>query len=511
MLKSLKSSGKAAVILPHGVLFRGHAEAHIRRQLLQRGYIKGIIGFPPNLFYGTGIPACVVVLDKENAVGRTGVFMIDASKGFMKDGPKNRLRSQDIHKIVDVFNKQTEIDRYSRMVPLAEIASEANDYNLNIPRYIDSSEPEDIQDLYAHHHGGIPDRDVDALSAYWDAFPHLRSQLFKPNRPGYSDLAVDVNQVQQVILDSAEFKDFTAEVCDKVAAWFSAHRSLLEGTNADTKPSDLITALGDDLLALFKPVALLDAYDVYEQLMTYWHETMHDDVFLIMNDGWIEAAKPRKTIEDKGRKVSETPDLVIGTGRGAIKYKTDLIPPGLIVARYFAEEQAKVNDLTAKAEEAARAVEEYIEEHAVEDGLLAGAMEDDRISKPLATARLKEAKREGSDPDEIKALQHLIDLYIEEAAAKRAAKDGQAAIDLSTLKKYADRSETDVRALVLEDKWHATITTRVVGELTALMLALVARIQQLGERYDETLEDLEAEMAKLDSRVMSHLADMGVK
>jgi type I restriction enzyme M protein len=511
VLKSLKSSGKAAVILPHGVLFRGHAEAHIRRQLLQRGYIKGIIGFPPNLFYGTGIPACVVVLDKENAVGRTGVFMIDASKGFMKDGPKNRLRSQDIHKIVDVFNKQTEIDRYSRMVPLAEIASEANDYNLNIPRYIDSSEPEDIQDLYAHHHGGIPDRDVDALSAYWDAFPHLRSQLFKPNRPGYSDLAVDVNQVQQVILDSAEFKDFTAEVCDKVAAWFSAHRSLLEGTNADTKPSDLITALGDDLLALFKPVALLDAYDVYEQLMTYWHETMHDDVFLIMNDGWIEAAKPRKTIEDKGRKVSETPDLVIGTGRGAIKYKTDLIPPGLIVARYFAEEQAKVNDLTAKAEEAARAVEEYIEEHAVEDGLLAGAMEDDRISKPLATARLKEAKREGSDPDEIKALQHLIDLYIEEAAAKRAAKDGQAAIDLSTLKKYADRSETDVRALVLEDKWHATITTRVVGELTALMLALVARIQQLGERYDETLEDLEAELAKLDSRVMSHLADMGVK
>jgi type I restriction enzyme M protein len=197
VLKSLKSKGKAAVILPHGVLFRGHAEAHIRRQLLQRGYIKGIIGLPLNLFYGTGIPACIMVLDKENAVGRTGVFMIDASKGFMKDGPKNRLRSQDIHKIVDVFNKQIEIDRYSRMVPLAEIASSANDYNLNIPRYIDSSEPEDIQDLHAHMHSGIPDRDIEALSGYWNAFPHLRSQLFKPNRPGYSDLAVDVNEVQQ--------------------------------------------------------------------------------------------------------------------------------------------------------------------------------------------------------------------------------------------------------------------------------------------------------------------------
>src|SRR5690242_15780619 len=126
ILKSLKSTGKAAVILPHGVLFRGNAEATIRKQLLRRGYIKGVIGLPANLFYGTGIPACIVVLDKENAQARTGVFMIDASKGFMKDGPKNRLRSQDIHKIVDVFTHQLEVDRYSRMVPLTEIADSKN-------------------------------------------------------------------------------------------------------------------------------------------------------------------------------------------------------------------------------------------------------------------------------------------------------------------------------------------------------------------------------------------------
>jgi type I restriction enzyme M protein len=181
VLKSLRSTGKAAVILPHGVLFRGNAEATIRRRLLKQGFIKGIIGLPANLFYGTGIPACIVVLDKENAAGRTGIFMIDASKGFMKDGNKNRLRSQDIHKIVDVFTKQTEIERYSRMVLLSEIADPKNDYNLNIPRYIDSSEPEDVQDLHAHVHGGIPNRDLDALSSYWDAFPQLRGQLFEPS------------------------------------------------------------------------------------------------------------------------------------------------------------------------------------------------------------------------------------------------------------------------------------------------------------------------------------------
>ena len=181
LLASLKSRGKGAIILPHGVLFRGNKEAGIRRNLVERGFIKGIIGLPANLFYGTGIPACILVLDKENAHARTGIFMIDASKGFLKDGAKNRLRAQDIHKIVDVFNQQTELPRYSRMVPVTEIASPANDYNLNIPRYIDSSEPEDLHDLDAHLKGGIPDSDIDALDAYWKVFPGLRRSLFGGN------------------------------------------------------------------------------------------------------------------------------------------------------------------------------------------------------------------------------------------------------------------------------------------------------------------------------------------
>jgi type I restriction enzyme M protein len=511
VLKSLKSTGKAAVILPHGVLFRGGAEATIRKELLRRGYIKGIVGLPANLFYGTGIPACIVVLDKENAQARTGVFVIDASKGFMKDGPKNRLRSQDIHKIVDVFNRQTEIEHYARMVPLAEIADSKNDYNLNIPRYIDSSEPEDIQDLHAHLHGGIPERDLDALDAYWDAFPSLRTTLFKPNRPGYSDLAVDVGDVQQTVLDSDEFKKFAADVRGKVDDWFTSHRPILQTLNAQTVPKDLIATIGDYLLARFKDTALLDEYDVYEQLMTYWDAVMHDDVFLIMNDGWMDAAKPRKAIEDKDRKLSETPDLVVGSGRGTSKYKMDLIAPPLVVARIFSDEQARVDELNLAAEEATWAVEEYAEEHAVEDGLLADAFDDGKISKGLATARLREAKREGSDPDEIKALDHLIKLYADEAAAKKAAKGAQAALDIATLKKYGDLTKPQIKQLVLDDKWHATVAGRIAGEVDSLTLALVGRIQQLGERYAETWYDQEAELAKLGTRVAGHLVDMGVK
>lgn len=509
-LTSLKSSGKAAIILPHGVLFRGNAEATIRTRLLKQGFIKGIIGLPANLFYGTGIPACIVILDKENAQARTGVFMVDASKGFMKDGNKNRLRSQDIHKIVDTFTKQIEIDRYSRMVPMSEIADAKNDYNLNIPRYIDSSEPEDLQDLSAHLHGGIPDRDLDALQSYWDAFPSLRSQIFTTNRPGYSNLAIDVSAVQQAIFDAPGFHKLRDEATGIVEDWFAAHHDALANITADTKPNELIAAVGDDLLARFKPMPLLDEYDVYEQLMTYWHDTMHDDVYLIMADGWQRAAKPRLTINDKERKLTEEPDLTIGAGKNAQKYKMDLIPPALVVSRYFADEQATIDDLTATADEATRAVEEYIEEHAVEDGLLADTMDDDKISKALVAARLKVIRTSG-DSEEIKALQHVTKLYNAEAAAKKAVKDSQSDLDLATLKKYGNLTEDDIRTLVLDDKWQATVVHRVTGEAEALTLDLVARIQQLGERYAATVGDLDDELAKLESRVACHLADMGVE
>src|SRR5205823_1155047 len=203
IVRALKSTGKGACILPHGVLFRGNAEANIRRNLIRKGYIKGIIGLPTNLFYGTGIPACIIVIDKENAHARKSIFMIDASAGFMKDGPKNRLRAQDIHKIVDVFNKRLEVPRYSRMVSVDEI--EKNEFNLNLPRYIDSQTPEDIQDIEGHLKGGIPAADVDALEPYWRVCPQLRQTLFKTNRPGYFDLAIDKSATKPTIYEHPEF------------------------------------------------------------------------------------------------------------------------------------------------------------------------------------------------------------------------------------------------------------------------------------------------------------------
>jgi type I restriction enzyme M protein len=511
-LKSLKSTGKAAVILPHGVLFRGNAEATIRKALLQRGYIKGVIGLPPNLFYGTGIPACIMVLDKEDAQARTGVFMIDASKGFMKDGAKNRLRSQDIHKIVDVFNKKIEIARYSRMVPLAEIFAGKNDFNLNIPRYIDSSEPEDIQDLHAHLYGGIPERDVDALGGYWDAFSHLRTQLFKPNRPGYVDLAIEVTDVQQAVLDSPDFKKFAHDADAITRDWYAAHRPTLAAITKDTRPNDLIAALSDDLLVRFHPVPLLEAYDVYEQVMTYWHGVVHDDVFLIMHEGWVDAARPRPTIEDKERKLSEDPDIEIGTGRKKAKYKLDLIPPALVIARSFLDAQARVDELDANAEAATQTLEEYVEEHGSEDdGLLSDAINDKgKLTQQAAKAALKEA-RAAADEETVECFQTALQLLEAEATAKKSAKESRAALDMATLKRYASLTKAEVQELVLDDKWAATIRDRVAGEVTGLARALVARIQELGERYVDTVDALEAELTQVGSGVNEWLVEMGIR
>lgn len=235
IVKSLKSNGKGAVILPHGVLFRGGAEAAIRKNLIRRGLIKGIIGLPANLFYGTGIPACIIVIDKENAQQRTGIFLIDASRGFMKEGNKNRLRSQDLHKIVDVFTRQTPLPRYSRMVSFAEI--ESNDFNLNIPRYIDSSEPEDLHDLSAHLNGGIPDHDIDTLEHYWQFMPTLRSALFKGNgHKGYSEACVPAHQVKGTILAHPDFTAFAKRVQSIFAAWRAAQEPVLKGLAVGSVP-----------------------------------------------------------------------------------------------------------------------------------------------------------------------------------------------------------------------------------------------------------------------------------
>ncbi|HQU18107.1 MAG TPA: class I SAM-dependent DNA methyltransferase, partial [Fimbriimonadaceae bacterium] len=306
IIASLKSQGKGACILPHGVLFRGNAEATIRKNLIKRGYIKGIIGLPANLFYGTGIPACIMVIDKADANERKGIYMIDASKGFLKDGAKNRLRDQDIHRIVDAFNRQADVEKYSRFVPNEEI--EKYDFSLNIPRYIDTSEPEDLQDLEAHMKGGIPEPDIDDLEAYWKVCRSLRATLFEPNRKGYVELRIDQSEIRQTILDHSEFKAFVADVQKHFEAWRAEAAKDLKALGRDCHPKAEIANLSESLLKHFHGLDLIDPYAVYQHLMDYWATTMQDDAYVIAAEGWKAQIEVQTT--KKGKESGWDCDLV---------------------------------------------------------------------------------------------------------------------------------------------------------------------------------------------------------
>ena len=431
ILACLKSTGKGAVIHPHGVLFRGGAEAAIRREIVNRGFIKGIIGLPANLFYGTGIPACILVLDKENAHARKGIFMIDASKGFIKDGNKNRLRAQDIHRIVDTFNRQVEIPKYSRMVPLSEISDPKNAFNLNLPRYIDSTEPEDLQDIDGHLRGGIPDRDINDLDRYWQIFPSLRPLLFESvGRPGYSRLkpvlskveGLPVADIKTAIFSHAEFTAFNAYVIALFSQWKAVSAPRLAGIVKGDHPKALIETLSEDLLETYRNAPLLDPYDIYQHLMDYWAETMQDDVYMIVSDGWKEAAKPHLIIEDKDRKTKEKPDLTVGKQ----KFKADLIPVQVLVARYFATEQAAIESLEAEAAAIVQSMEEMAEEHGGEEGLLAEVKNDKgKVTRAAVTARIKEIKDEAEFADEMNVLEDYLALIEKEADTNSRVKDAQ--------------------------------------------------------------------------------------
>ncbi len=498
ILKSLKSTGKAAVILPHGVLFRGNAEAIIRQALVRRGYIKGIIGLPANLFYGTGIPACIIVIDKATAAERQGLFMVDASKAFIKDGNKNRLRSQDIHKIVDVFNNQIELPRYSRMVSLEEIAK--NDYNLNIPRYIDSSLPEDIHDLDAHLNGGIPNADIEALDNYWQVFPSLKTELFAPAREGYSKLSNANYQLS--IKNNSEFTDFAERSLALYCKWRKSHEKRLKSISRDEKPKDLITEISEDLLKQFIKAELIDKYDIYQILMDYWMEVMQDDVYLLVQDAWEAGRLWRELVVKKGEKLKETPDLIIGKQ----KLKTELIPPGLIIARYFPDEQANIDELQADLDAITQELEAFIEENSGDEGMLTDAYnEKGNLTKTSVTARIKEIKGDKEAKDELEVLQQYLKLFDMQTKMKKKVTDAQGALDKAVFAKYPELTEKEIKILVVDDKWQATLEGNIKAEIERVRQQLAGRVKVLDERYAETLPELEMEVENWANKVEEDL------
>jgi type I restriction enzyme M protein len=511
IIRSMKSKGKAACILPHGVLFRGNAEAVIREKLVRSGYLKGIIGLPGNLFYGTGIPACILVLDKENAAVRRGVFLIDASKQFIKAGNKNRLREQDIHKIVDTFVKQIDAPGYARLVDFEEIKN--NEFNLNLPRYIDSIEVEDIQDIDGHLRGGIPVRDVDALERYWIVCPNLRKSLFKQSRAGYVALAVDKSAVKTLIYEHSEFATFIAGMNSHFDIWRTTTIKSLKALNAGFHPKQVVADISEALLKHYHNQPLIDAYDIFQHLMNYWAETMQDDCYLIAADDWVKVAQPREIlkVKDKNNKLvwPEEHDYL----KGKRRFKSDLIPAPILVARYFLKERQAIEAIEAALAALEQQLDETREENSSEEGLLAEVVEGEGDKQKITTKAVKDRlKAIGNDAnfaderDALRAYQALLDRQSDaKARHKTAVEDLDAKIDA----KYPKLTEAEVKAVLVEDKWLAALDARIHGEMDRVSQQLTTRLKELAERYEAPLPELTDRVANLETKVNGHLERMG--
>lgn len=468
ILKSMKPSGHAAVILPHGVLFRGNAEAEIRKFIVRRHWIKGIIGLPPNLFFGTGIPACVIVLDKEGAAASKGIFMIDAKEGFVKDGAKNRLRESDVRRIVDVWNAGENVPHYAQFVKYADI--EANDYNLNIPRYVAPADKEVRQDLTAHLNGGIPAEEAAKYPAC----------LFKPLRRGFVTLALPQEDIVEELREGDEMADQIEAFESACAGWLGDFTRKAFGLKRGAEPKKIIAEWGEELLRARKsaeppavagsPAAscavlrqpacgLVSPYALYEHLMNYWAETMQDDCYLICRDGWqARLVTPKKK------------------SYGWRDLQCDLLPPGVVAK----ERCAKTYEGYLKRVEELEGLESQFAE------LTEGLGEDDET------------------PEEAEKLKRSISLF------KKDLREDDKRFAWEIERIYEKLTEDDVKDLVIHHKWAEELRRRFDAELDRTLSQIATEVKALAERYDRPLASLEADVAALREKVMSHLAEMGV-
>lgn len=416
VLKSLNDHGKAGIILPHGVLFRGNAEDTIRKAILGKKYIKGIVSLPANLFYGTGIPACIVIIDKEDAENREGIFLIDASRGFKKDGNKNRLREQDIEKIVQTFINNETISGYSRFVYYKDII-EQNDGNLNVPRYIQRIDDTLPQNIAAHLKGGIPGTDIESLKRLWNISPVLKQEIFTcvDEMHDVYNLSLPSGEIEGVIgQDACVLVEKEKETNEIFTEWSDSVKGLLLGIDSETNPKELIRTVSVMLLDAYNPARLLDNYDAYDCLLNYWNAKLQDDVYAIKANGYevgreIEYEYAQKKIRDENGEIISVDDTSkVKSFEGA------LIPRELIEAMYFAEELEEINKLIELSAALDAELDDMREEESGDDGLLRDVLNDkgDSIPKANLNKRIKELDEKKTSPT-MDAMIKLVALFEE--------------------------------------------------------------------------------------------------
>ncbi len=492
-LYHLRPDGIMTIVLPHGVLFRGGEEGAIRRNLIENNHIDAIIGLPANIFFGTGIPTIVMVLRQKRENNDT--LIIDASKGFIKEGKNNKLQASDIKKIVDTVINRTSIPKYSRLVSKEELRE--NEYNLNIPRYVDSSEKAESFDIFASMFGGIPKSEVEELAHYWKAFPNLKASIFTDSETPYVDLkAEDTKELVRTHSDITGFRN-------NFDSSFNGFETFLKTELIDNVLNLEIakekSVISNDIFARLQNIALVDKYNAYQIFDNAW-QGISGDLELIQNEGFecVTQVDPNMIIKKKDGKEAEVQDGYIG----------HILPFDLVQSTHLT---AETDSLKAKENELAEIpalFEEIIDSLTEEEkaGEILNEANDAFVMKAV-TASIKELKKQGGEKELLEKLVRAENISKREKELKAEIKKESADLHLKTKDVIESLSDDEAKTLI-ELKWITPLTRDISGLTDSIITDIVSKIDLMKEKYATTYLDTQTEIEENEKLLCSMIDDL---
>ncbi len=495
-LYHIKPDGIMTIVLPHGVLFRGGEEGEIRKNLIENNHIDTIIGLPANIFFGTGIPTIIMVLKQHRE--NTDVLIIDASKGFVKEGKNNKLRASDIKRISDTVIRRESVEKYAKVIDREEIR--ANEYNLNIPRYVDSSESAESWDVYASMFGGIPASEIEALQEYWDAFPDLKNELFQNSESPYLELKTD--DIKEAIKNQHDVAAFNNKFTDAFSSFndYLKHE-LIDNmeTLAVTKEENIIS---EDIFRRLEDIPLIDKYEAYQLLDNEW-DKISIDMEIIQTEGFeaIRKVDPNMVLKKKDGKDQEIQEGWAG----------HVIPFALVQDTILKDEsfelKMKESRLAEIPSEYESIIEEMTEEEKETDVL--NDSNDAFVFKEV-TKKLKAMKKEEKTSDVVafmEKLQRADNAQSEEKRLKKEIKKETALLHEKTKEAVEQLSDDQIYSL-LEIKWIKSLMDNLCGLPDSIIDNLINRIQSLSRKYETTYNELETQINETESQLCSMIDDL---
>lgn len=506
-LYHLGQQGTMAIVLPHGVLFRGSSEGEIRKRLIEKNYLDTIIGLPSNLFTNTGIPVCVLILKKSRALDAP-VQIIDASKNFIKVAKQNVLQEKDIAKIVDTHVNKLEIKGYSHLASREEIIE--NEYNLNIPRYVESIEKDIPQDVDGHLYGGIPQHNIDGLEILNDTVKDKLQSALEPIRKGYVNLVKDINELTEEVLNDERVQEKSSKIADEINVFINKYMNEIKQINKDTPLIDLRENMLDEIKEILTSYRHVDTYLGYQVVAEIWKEGLYHDAELIALEGYYNAARIRKenmVTKGTGDKKRQEQDGWIGA----------VIPNELIISELYQDEQEEIESLNMRLSEIESELNELVEAAKVEDSEEYDALyevikknEEDEPQDVFESKKVKaELKTVGKNSDDYKLLKQVDKLFTEKSKVSKDVKSKDKDLKEAAQDRITELNDEEVE-LLTQKKWFGDTVEKIVLLVEQPIKDELSTLEMLHERYKDTLDDIDSEISELEKSLEEMMSSLVV-